>query len=94
VGHRAGGARGQPPGEQLAGHRVAARLLAQNAIPGLTEVDTRALVRHIRAQGAMLAALSSDPGPLARRPGGPCPLRAPHGRARVLVRDGDVPGGV
>jgi carbamoyl-phosphate synthase small subunit len=35
--------------------------LAQNAIPGLTEVDTRALVRHIRAQGAMLAALSSDP---------------------------------
>jgi carbamoyl-phosphate synthase small subunit len=35
--------------------------LAHNAVPGLTEVDTRALVRHIRAQGAMLAALSSDP---------------------------------
>src|SRR5512143_4043906 len=35
--------------------------LAQNGIPGLTEVDTRALVRHIRAQGAMMAALSSDP---------------------------------
>jgi carbamoyl-phosphate synthase small subunit len=35
--------------------------LAANAIPALTEVDTRALVRHIRAQGAMLAALSSDP---------------------------------
>jgi carbamoyl-phosphate synthase small subunit len=35
--------------------------LAANAIPALTEVDTRALVRHIRAQGAMMAALSSDP---------------------------------
>jgi carbamoyl-phosphate synthase small subunit len=35
--------------------------LAQNAVPGLTEVDTRALVRHIRAQGAMMAALSGDP---------------------------------
>ena len=35
--------------------------LAANAIPGLTEVDTRALVRHIRSQGAMQAALSGDP---------------------------------
>jgi carbamoyl-phosphate synthase small subunit len=29
-------------------------------LPGLTEIDTRALVRHIRAQGAMMAALSAD----------------------------------
>jgi carbamoyl-phosphate synthase small subunit len=34
--------------------------LRQHNLPGLTEVDTRALVRHIRSQGAMLAALSSD----------------------------------
>jgi carbamoyl-phosphate synthase small subunit len=35
--------------------------LRENNLPGLTEVDTRALVRHIRTQGAMLAAISSDP---------------------------------
>ncbi len=34
--------------------------LQQNNLPGLTEVDTRALVRHIRTQGAMMAAFSSD----------------------------------
>ena len=34
--------------------------LRQHNLPGLTEVDTRALVRHIRARGAMMAALSSD----------------------------------
>lgn len=36
--------------------------LRQHNLPGLTEVDTRALVRHIRSQGAMMAALSADPG--------------------------------
>jgi len=30
-------------------------------IPGMTELDTRALVRHIRHEGAMMGALSSDP---------------------------------
>ncbi len=34
--------------------------LRQHNLPGLTEVDTRALVRHIRSQGAMMAALSAD----------------------------------
>jgi len=34
--------------------------LQQNHLPGLTEVDTRALVRHIRTKGAMMAAISSD----------------------------------
>jgi carbamoyl-phosphate synthase small subunit len=34
--------------------------LRQHHLPGLTEVDTRALVRHIRSRGAMMAALSSD----------------------------------
>ena len=34
--------------------------LRQHHLPGLTEVDTRALVRHIRSQGAMMAALSAD----------------------------------
>ncbi len=34
--------------------------LLRHDIPGLTELDTRALVRHIRSQGAMMAALSSD----------------------------------
>ncbi|MEW5961084.1 MAG: glutamine-hydrolyzing carbamoyl-phosphate synthase small subunit [Chloroflexota bacterium] len=35
--------------------------LRRHNLPGLTEVDTRALVRHIRSQGAMMAALSTDP---------------------------------
>ena len=34
--------------------------LQENNLPGLTEIDTRALVRHIREQGAMMAALSTD----------------------------------
>ena len=34
--------------------------LKRHQIPGLAELDTRALVRHIRSQGAMMAALSSD----------------------------------
>jgi carbamoyl-phosphate synthase small subunit len=34
--------------------------LRENSLPGLTEIDTRALVRHIRTQGAMMAAVSSD----------------------------------
>jgi carbamoyl-phosphate synthase small subunit len=41
-----------------------ARWLAEQGIPGVTGVETRALVRHIREQGAMRAALSStDPDP-------------------------------
>ncbi|MBN1991877.1 MAG: glutamine-hydrolyzing carbamoyl-phosphate synthase small subunit [Anaerolineae bacterium] len=35
--------------------------LRENSLPGLTEVDTRALVRHIRTRGAMTAAVSCDP---------------------------------
>jgi carbamoyl-phosphate synthase small subunit len=35
--------------------------LRQHNLPGLTEIDTRALVRHIRTQGAMMAAVSADP---------------------------------
>jgi carbamoyl-phosphate synthase small subunit len=34
--------------------------LCQHDLPGLTDLDTRALVRHIRSQGAMMAALSGD----------------------------------
>jgi carbamoyl-phosphate synthase small subunit len=34
--------------------------LGCHSVPGLTEVDTRALVLHIREQGAMMAALSGD----------------------------------
>lgn len=34
--------------------------LRRHNLPGLTELDTRALVRHIRSQGAMMAALSAD----------------------------------
>jgi carbamoyl-phosphate synthase small subunit len=33
--------------------------LQQNNLPGLTEVDTRALVRHIRTAGAMMAVIST-----------------------------------
>ena len=36
--------------------------LRRHNLPGLTEIDTRALVRHIRTQGAMMAA-----GPRGRR---------------------------
>ena len=35
--------------------------LTRHNLPGLTEIDTRALVRHIRSKGAMMAALSADP---------------------------------
>jgi len=34
--------------------------LKHHNLPGITELDTRALVRHIRTQGAMMAALSTD----------------------------------
>lgn len=34
--------------------------LQRHAIPGMTELDTRALVRHIRSQGAMMGVFSSD----------------------------------
>jgi carbamoyl-phosphate synthase small subunit len=34
--------------------------LTRHDVPALTEVDTRALVLHIRERGAMMAALSSD----------------------------------
>ncbi len=38
--------------------------LAERGIPAITEVDTRALVRHIRTYGAMRSALSTlDPDP-------------------------------
>jgi carbamoyl-phosphate synthase small subunit len=34
--------------------------LQSQGLAGLTEIDTRALVRHIRSQGAMMATLSTD----------------------------------
>ncbi|HEY65908.1 MAG TPA: glutamine-hydrolyzing carbamoyl-phosphate synthase small subunit [Caldilineae bacterium] len=37
--------------------------LARHGIPGLSEVDTRALTRHIRERGAMKAALSTEGAP-------------------------------
>ncbi len=37
--------------------------LRERGIPGLEEVDTRALVRHIRTKGAMRSALSTQPVP-------------------------------
>lgn len=36
--------------------------LRENQIPGVTEIDTRALTRHIRSQGAMRGALVSGTG--------------------------------
>ena len=44
--------------------------LQENSIPGITETDTRALVRHIRGQGAMRGILSTvdlDPESLKRK---------------------------
>ena len=45
--------------------------LTQNGIPAITDVDTRALVRHIRDQGAM--------------PGGVFPASMPEAEARSLI---------
>jgi carbamoyl-phosphate synthase small subunit len=45
--------------------------LTQNGIPAITDVDTRALVRHIRDQGAM--------------PGGVFPAAMPETEARALI---------
>ena len=44
--------------------------LQENSIPGIAEIDTRALVRHIRGQGAMRGILSTvdlDPESLKRK---------------------------
>jgi len=35
-------------------------LLAARGLPGITEVDTRALTRHLREKGAVMGALSTD----------------------------------
>ncbi|MCG3211021.1 MAG: Carbamoyl-phosphate synthase small chain [Anaerolineae bacterium] len=60
--------------------------LRRHNLPGLTEIDTRALVRHIRTAGAMMAAVSADPAlsaadlvELARR--------APSMEGRDLARE-------
>jgi len=45
--------------------------LTRNGIPAITDVDTRALVRHIRDQGAM--------------PGGVFPASMPEAEARSLI---------
>jgi carbamoyl-phosphate synthase small subunit len=40
-------------------------LLAARGLPGISEVDTRALTRHLRTCGAVMGALSTDGRPLA-----------------------------
>ena len=53
--------------------------LTRNGIPAITDVDTRALVRHIRDQGAM--------------PGGVFPAAMPEAEARELIeREPDMAG--
>jgi carbamoyl-phosphate synthase large subunit len=37
--------------------------LKQHAVPGIAEIDTRALTRHLRASGALRAVLSHEPEP-------------------------------
>lgn len=47
----------------VSNHRAAESLpayLARRGIPGIAEFDTRALTRHVRDRGAMMAALCSD----------------------------------
>jgi len=39
--------------------------LADAGVPGLHDIDTRALVRHLRSQGALRAAISTDDTPVA-----------------------------
>lgn len=64
--------------------------LLRHDIPGLTELDTRALVRHIRSQGAMMAALSSDPK-LTDTDLIELAQRAPSMEGRDLVREVTCP---
>ena len=64
--------------------------LAAHGVPGITGVDTRALVRHIRRAGAMRGGIfpgSVSPG----RRDGPRARRAVDGRARPRAR-GDAAG--
>jgi carbamoyl-phosphate synthase small subunit len=59
--------------------------LRQHGIPGISEVDTRAVTRHVRERGAMKAIVSSidrDPESLRRKI-----ARAPALGDRDLVRD-------
>ena len=59
--------------------------LEENAIPGLWDIDTRALVRHIRTTGAQMGVLSTecdDPAELVRRA-----RAAPSMEGRDLARE-------
>ncbi len=59
--------------------------LAENGIPGISGLDTRALARHIREAGAMRAVLSSidgDPAGLVAKA-----RASPHLEGRDLVKD-------
>ncbi len=42
-----------------------AELMSARGLPGITEVDTRALTRHLRDKGAVMGALSTDGRPAA-----------------------------
>jgi len=62
-----------------------AHYLKANGIPGIEGIDTRALTRHIRVQGAMKAALSTrdpDPGSLVEKA-----KQSPGMVGRDLVRE-------
>lgn len=64
--------------------------LARHNIPGLAELDTRALVRHIRSQGTMMAALSGDPA-LSTADLVEMARRAPSIEGQDLVREVTCP---
>jgi carbamoylphosphate synthase small subunit len=56
--------------------------LAKHGIPGISEVDTRALTKKLRVDGAMKCCLSTLP--ISRRRGGAArEVVAGHGRCRL-----------
>jgi carbamoyl-phosphate synthase small subunit len=64
--------------------------LREHKVPGLAELDTRAVTRHIRTAGAMRGVLSTidrDPESLVRKARNTPPLEA-----RDLVREATCPG--
>jgi len=61
-------ARGLAHRQQLAQHDVAGRLSEEHGIPGISEVDTRALTKKLRVDGAMKCCLSTLPLATRRRP--------------------------
>ena len=67
------------------GERTLEEELRRNGIPGLREVDTRALTRHLRDHGTLRGVIAVELGGVRRRAGG-------DGRSAPFVSDEDLVG--